>query len=32
MNDILRVGVIGTGVMGRDHARLLATEISGARL
>lgn len=32
MTDILRVGVIGTGVMGRDHARLLATEISGARL
>lgn len=32
MNDQLRVGVIGTGVMGRDHARLLATEVSGARL
>ncbi len=26
------VGVIGAGVMGAEHARLLATEISGARL
>ncbi|AQP48456.1 hypothetical protein BW730_14015 [Tessaracoccus aquimaris] len=32
MTDMLRVGVIGAGVMGRDHARLLATEVSGARL
>lgn len=32
MNDMLRVGVIGAGVMGRDHARLLATEVSGATL
>lgn len=32
MAEDLRVGVIGTGVMGRDHARLLATQVAGARL
>ena len=32
MADLLRVGVIGAGVMGRDHARLLATSVAGARL
>lgn len=32
MAEPLRVGVIGTGVMGRDHARLLATEVAGASL
>ncbi|WP_197511199.1 Gfo/Idh/MocA family oxidoreductase [Tessaracoccus coleopterorum] len=32
MTDLLRVGVIGAGVMGRDHARLLATSVAGARL
>lgn len=30
--EALRVGIIGTGVMGRDHARLLSTQVSGARL
>lgn len=29
---VVRVGVIGTGVMGSDHARLFATEIGGATL
>ena len=28
----VRVGVIGTGVMGSDHARLFASEIGGATL
>src|SRR5262245_23784502 len=28
----MRVGIIGTGVMGADHARLLATAVSGAEL
>jgi myo-inositol 2-dehydrogenase / D-chiro-inositol 1-dehydrogenase len=28
----IRVGIIGTGVMGADHAHTLATQISGARL
>ena len=28
----LRVGIIGTGVMGRDHARLLTTQVSNVRL
>ncbi len=28
----LRVGVVGTGVMGTDHARLLARSVSGAVL
>lgn len=32
MSETLRVGVIGTGVMGRDHARLLATQVGGAKL
>lgn len=32
MNEPLRVGVIGTGMMGRDHARVLADGISGATL
>ncbi len=29
---MIRIGVIGTGVMGADHARLLGSEISGAML
>lgn len=29
---MLRVGVIGAGVMGRDHARLLSTQVAGAQL
>jgi myo-inositol 2-dehydrogenase / D-chiro-inositol 1-dehydrogenase len=28
----VRVGIIGTGVMGGDHARLLATTVAGAEL
>ena len=28
----LRVGIIGTGIMGSDHARLLGTVVSGATL
>src|SRR5207244_10328722 len=27
-----RVGIIGTGVMGTDHARLLSTVVAGATL
>lgn len=30
--DTLRVGVIGTGVMGEDHARTLVHHVAGARL
>jgi myo-inositol 2-dehydrogenase / D-chiro-inositol 1-dehydrogenase len=29
---VIRIGVIGTGVMGTDHARLLSTVVSGAAL
>lgn len=29
---MLRVGIIGAGIMGRDHARLLATQVAGARV
>jgi myo-inositol 2-dehydrogenase/D-chiro-inositol 1-dehydrogenase len=29
---VIRIGVIGTGVMGTDHARLLSTVVSGATL
>ncbi|MDO5676154.1 MAG: Gfo/Idh/MocA family oxidoreductase [Propionibacteriaceae bacterium] len=29
---MLRVGVIGAGVMGRDHARLLSTQVADARV
>lgn len=32
MKDILRVGVIGLGVMGTDHVRILAEGIRGAEL
>lgn len=32
MVDQLRVGVIGTGVMGRDHARILTERVSGAKV
>ncbi len=32
MKDMLRVGVIGTGMMGQDHARILASGIRGAQL
>lgn len=32
MSDELRVGVIGTGVMGQDHAHILANGVGGARL
>ena len=32
MKDLLRVGVIGTGMMGQDHARILANGVGGARL
>lgn len=32
MTEALRVGVIGTGVMGQDHARNLARGVRGARL
>jgi myo-inositol 2-dehydrogenase/D-chiro-inositol 1-dehydrogenase len=28
----VRVGLIGAGIMGADHARILATEVPGARL
>jgi len=31
-SDVVRVGVVGTGVMGTDHARLLARSVSGAEL
>ena len=31
-SDVVRVGVVGTGVMGTDHARLLARSVSGAVL
>ncbi|GAB7042532.1 MULTISPECIES: Gfo/Idh/MocA family oxidoreductase [Catenuloplanes] len=27
-----RIGIIGTGIMGTDHARLLTTSVSGARV
>jgi myo-inositol 2-dehydrogenase/D-chiro-inositol 1-dehydrogenase len=30
--NVLRIGVIGAGVMGSDHARAIATATSGARL
>lgn len=29
---MLRVGIIGAGIMGRDHARLLATQVAGAKV
>jgi myo-inositol 2-dehydrogenase / D-chiro-inositol 1-dehydrogenase len=29
---VIRIGIIGTGVMGADHARLLGTVVSGATL
>src|SRR6186713_3283941 len=29
---ITRVGIIGTGVMGSDHARILASSVAGAEL
>ena len=32
MSKELRVGVIGTGIMGQDHARNLARGVAGARL
>lgn len=32
MKDPVRVGVIGTGIMGTDHARLLGTQVAGAEL
>lgn len=32
MNQALRVGIIGTGVMGRDHARILTDKVAGATL
>ena len=32
MKDHLRVGIIGTGVMGADHARNLSRGVRGARL
>lgn len=32
MTDTLRVGVIGVGIMGQDHARNLARGVRGARL
>ena len=32
MNHELRVGIIGTGVMGQDHARILSRKVAGARL
>ncbi len=31
-SDVVRVGVVGIGVMGTDHARLLARSVSGAVL
>ncbi|GAB3419075.1 Gfo/Idh/MocA family protein [Flindersiella endophytica] len=32
MNDMVRIGVIGTGVMGADHVRTLATAVAGAQV
>lgn len=32
MTEALRIGVIGTGMMGRDHARILAGGVGSARL
>ena len=32
MPDLVKIGVIGLGRMGRLHARMLATQISGVRL
>lgn len=32
MSMSVRVGIIGTGVMGTDHARLLSTTVAGAEL
>lgn len=32
MSDLLRVGVIGAGAMGADHARTLATAVPSARV
>ena len=32
MSNLIRVGVIGTGIMGAEHARLLACETRGAAL
>lgn len=32
MTDTLRVGVVGVGIMGADHAERLARRIAGARL
>ena len=28
----IKVGVIGAGIMGADHARILATSVAGAEL
>jgi myo-inositol 2-dehydrogenase/D-chiro-inositol 1-dehydrogenase len=32
LSDTLGIGVIGAGVMGADHARLIASQVQGARL
>ncbi|KGN37694.1 Gfo/Idh/MocA family protein [Knoellia subterranea] len=31
-NDVVRVGIVGVGIMGADHAERLARRIAGARL
>lgn len=32
MSDVVRIGVIGAGVMGADHVRTLATSVAGAQV
>jgi myo-inositol 2-dehydrogenase/D-chiro-inositol 1-dehydrogenase len=32
VNDVVRIGVIGAGVMGADHVRTLATSVAGAQI
>jgi myo-inositol 2-dehydrogenase/D-chiro-inositol 1-dehydrogenase len=32
VNDLVRIGVIGAGVMGADHVRTLATSVAGAQI